>query len=545
MRNFWIFVLQIILLFLHCTEPHNSKVVASPKSGGIFRIVQTGEVETVDPMRIIFMADWRLASHIYEGLVGIDSAMNIQPLLAEHWQVLDGGRRLQFTLRQDAYFHDDPCFPDNRGRRVTAEDVLYTFERLAANSDICPNRHLFTGKITGLDDFQNDRADSISGIRILDKRLVEFRLTNSFTTFLKILASPTAFIVPREAVEYYGEGFSHHPVGTGPFRLVRWRPFEEIQLARHEHYWQREKGVQLPYLDAVNIRFSSNASLAFSEFLKGESDLFRADEQFAKTLSQTVFDSTLYTIYSAPVGLTLRFIGFSLDNDSECAQNKELRQAISEALGRNDLLPEPCIFSPTPAHSLAPGFFLKSARPSQRYNPANAAALFKRYRRQLLASPLLLCSNVDASDVIKAHSILTDLGLPVKLNIHKNRYFNYIINERPDMFRAAFIAGFPDPEDYYGLFYSKSGRDVNLTRYSNPQFDKIFEQSMIEQNPDNRIQQLLELENILREDVPAIFMSHSHPTSYLTPATVHGFSLYFLFPDLRKIYVERDNAGKE
>ncbi len=542
-----VFLLFASIILLHCSSPPSDNDAKSPRKGGTFRMMQTSEIETSDPMRILFSSEWLLASLLYEGLVGYrPNSLELQPLLAESWQRLDNGRRYRFTLRPDVYFIDDPCFPDGRGRPLTARDVLYTFQRLAANADSCPNWYMFGEKIVGLTDFSAGRASSITGIRVLDDRNIEFRLTRPYASFLQTLASPTAYIVASEAIDYYGDNFMHHPVGTGPFRLQRWTPFEKIELARNENYWQSVDGVRLPYLDAATIQFLPDVSLAFTEFLNGESDLFRADEQFSKSLTQTVYDPSQFHTYTSPIGLTVRFFGFSLDNHSAVAQSKELRRAVSLVLTREKLLPEASVFRSLPAASLVPTSFLGSSRFAGYENDRRrAVGVFQRLKTQFKDNPLEIATNVQASDVQAALSILEDAGLSARLENRASGYFQYILQNRPDMFRVAFIPNFPDPEEYYALFYSKSPKDINLTGYANPLYDQILEQSMIEADSTKRQELFIELENILREDMPAIIISHSSSVSYLAPAYVHGFELYHFLPDLRKVYLERGDAASK
>ena len=197
----------------------------------MFRLIYQNPAETFDPPRIAFLPDWEMASLIYEGLVGYgDDAAGLRPVLAERWQELDGGRRWIFHLRGDVFFHDDPCFPGGRGRRFTAQDVIYTFERLANPKTDSPNWYLLAGKVEGIDAFHAGRAFSIQGIRMLDDGRVEFRLTKTYASFLKSLATQIGMIAPREAVEYYGSEFGNHPVGTGPFRLARRKALEQYSF---------------------------------------------------------------------------------------------------------------------------------------------------------------------------------------------------------------------------------------------------------------------------------------------------------------------------
>ena len=501
------------------------------------RIAQTSHIETTDPLRILFSADWQLAILVYEGLVGYKkNSLQLEPLLAESWQLLDNGLGYRFFLRKDVHFHDDPCFPGNTGRQLTAADVLYTFERLAECSKECPNWYLLDGKISGLTDFVNGSADSIAGVRIIDDYTIEFHLTKRYATFLKILASPTTFILPQEAVTYYGENIAYHPVGTGPFRLVRWSPFEKIELTRNERYWKRKDGRPLPYLNGLSVNCYDDVSLAFSAFLKGETDLFRAGEHFSKTLSETMFDSAQYVTLSAPVGLTVRFFGFSLDNLSVYSKDRSLRRAVSLAFDREKLVAGAPAFRSFPAHTLVPDCFFSHIRiPGIKQNVAAARSLLGEHNP---VPPLYICTNIEATDISTLKRELGDVDIPVHMDIRPSAYFPHIMKERPDLFRLAFIPSFPDPEEYYQLFHSSTAKDVNLTGYANPEYDRVLEETMTEMDARKREEKFLELEKILRRDVPAIFVSHSRPVSYIIPKTVRGLQLSFIFPDFSAVYLE-------
>jgi peptide/nickel transport system substrate-binding protein len=506
------------------------------RSGGIFRMTQTSHIETVDPIYILFSADWQLASMIYQGLVGYEeNSLELTPLLAESWEVLDEGRSFRFHIRQDVYFQNNPCF-ENGSRLLTARDIAYTFERLAQHSQKCPNWYLLDGKIVGLDDYIDGRTTGISGIKIIDDFTIDFFLTKPYATFLKILASPITYILPPEAVEFYGENIAFHPVGTGPFRLARWTPYEKIELVKHSRYWKKQDGYALPYLDGVEINFCDDASLAFSSFLKNESDMFRAGEHFSKSLSESMLDSSKYKTYSVPIGLTVRFIGFSLDNSSAWAQYKQLRQAISLAVHRDQLVTRNSAFRSFPAHTLVPKrFFSHTTLSHTAYDTALAKSIL---HEQKILPPLTLCTNVEATDVINLKAALESFDIPLNFDLTQSNFFPHILEKRPDMFRIAFLPSFPDPEEYYQLFHSTTPADVNLTGYANPEYDRLLEQSMTELDAQKREHLFMQLEDILRRDVPAIFASHSRPQSYVVPQTVCGLKFNFIMPDLSAVYLE-------
>ena len=497
----------------------------------------TGSVETCDPLRILFISDWQIASHVYEGLVGYKkNTAELQSLLALKWEEKENGLRYIFTLRKNIYFHDDPCFENGQGRQLTAQDVIYTFERLARYADECPNWYLLAGKIEGITDFAQGRTNAISGIRILNNNRIEFRLTKSFATFLKILASPITYIIPQEAVEYYGENFAYHPVGTGPFRLVLWKPLQELQLIKHERYWRKgaDKSA-LPKLDALHITLKSDAAAVFSEFISGENYLFCVVNKLTGSLVKTLPQPERYTTIRAPLGLITRFFGFSLQSDSPFAKNPELIKAAALSFDRNQIIDVEQTNLVFPAESMVPPFFLRTNSANwYNYDISAAQDIVKQYQHKKIRA----MSNVDGEDVQGLVKGLRSAGFDVELDIQKTNYFQSIQQEQPDLFRVAFAPGFPDPEEYYSLFYSKSSEEVNIFGYKNPTFDELFESALVEHDPEMRRDLFLEMEKVLKNDVPILYISHSKPHDYLIPDFVQGLTFHFLLLDFSEVTLE-------
>ena len=510
-----------IACLIACASPESRKQFESSEARHTFQLVQTGALETLDPVDVIYMADWQIASLCYEGLVGYArNSSGIQPLLASGWEVGKGGLEYIFTLRDKLFFQDSPCFEQGRGKRLSTDDVEFTFERILSRSEDCPNWHLFDGKIRS--------------IKVLDSLRIQFVLTRPYAAFLKILASPTAYIVAKEAVAFYGDFFSHHPVGTGPFRMVSWKPFQAMEWMRHERYWRRDsENRRLPYLLQINIQLGSNPTVAYSEFLKGTNWLFRVDERISKNLFHQVYDPETYNMLTAPLGLTTRFFGFSLDGNSCFAHDSRMRRAIALAFKQSDSTGTKHVST---AFSFVPSYFLKPFKPEWfSHNPDSAARLLEKGCPE---PGLTLVSNVESESIFALRESLAGLPLDFNCDIKPTRYFQTILNDRPDLFRVAFLPSFPDPEDYYALFYSKSTADVNLTGYASPAFDALYEAALIEQDADKRIQLFMKMEALLKNDVPALYISHGKPTIYLTPRFVSGLTMRFTLLDFSEVRLD-------
>jgi len=445
-----------ILVWMSCCSVEQDVLNTEKKStGGTFKMALSSSPETLDPQRILFYRDRQVAALIYEGLVGYGEELGaIRPLIAESWEELDGGRRWIFKIRQNVFFQDDPCFPQGKGRKLVPEDIVYTFERMAGNETVW---YLLANKIEGIDEYTNKRAAAISGITILDDRHIQIQLTKPFVSFLKILASHTAYIVPREAVAYYGEHFGEHPVGTGPFHLVRWRPLQGFLLVKNKNYWRRSPdNLALPYLDAITIRLESSLSQVFSEFLKGESHLLEANERLFRNLKKETLHPDLLHVAAVSPGVGIRFFGFSLDTDSPFHRNKSLRKAVAMAFNRNELSGKLSGVNFLLSTSLSPPFFLNNPKNLwHAYNPQNAKEIFSQYRPLLDGRPIHIASNLEYPSVKVLLKSLAQCGPAASIQVHSLQYHTFIATDRPDLFRVSFIPSFPDPEEYFSLFYSK------------------------------------------------------------------------------------------
>ena len=522
-----IIILSILLLQLACTTEQKQATTQSNKT---LQVILASSPENLDPQSLIFTADWQAAALVYEGLVQFtENDRTLQPLLAESWQVLDGGKRLVFKLREDVFFHDDPCFPNGKGRKLTPKDVVYTFEQLARAKD-CSKWYLFAGKIMGIDDFREGTAKKIEGITILDDHRIQFELTRPYVAFLKILATPTAFIIPREAVEYYGENFKEHPVGTGPFRLVRWKPFEEMVYVRNENYWRFAQNRQrLPVLDGVKFRLISNYSLGLAEFLKGDNHFLTITHQDYLRLQADPSFSQNFQVAGVSQGLTVRFFGFAMDKPTTLAQNTQLRQALAMSFNRQRIVSEVLHDVYKIAHTLVPPHLLgisKSNLPEfHPFNPEQGRKIVNQLNTEVKADSFEFWANIETRGGDSFIKESREIGVPITFHHVPAGYYPSIINERPDVFRVSYHPSFLDPEEYYVLFYSKSDPSINLCGYKNPEFDAVLEQTMVEQAPQKRQALFLQLEAILRKDVPAIYLHHNPDRYFIAPKNVTGLKL--------------------
>jgi ABC-type transport system substrate-binding protein len=267
-----------------------------------FRVAETG----FDPAKINDIYSLAITGHIFEAPYAYDhlaQPAKIKPRLAaglpEHspdyktWTV---------KLRSGIYFADDPAFKGKK-REVTAQDVVYAFQRIADPANKSPNWGVVDAAagFIGLAEVRQAALDGkkpfdfdapIEGLKAIDRYTVQFRLRAPRPRFIELLASPDRYgVQAREAVEFYGDKVDGHPVGTGPFKLKQWRRSSQIVLERNADFRDERydaepaaddvegqamlaklKGRKLPMVDEVRISIIEEAQPFWLAFLNRELD---------------------------------------------------------------------------------------------------------------------------------------------------------------------------------------------------------------------------------------------------------------------------------
>jgi peptide/nickel transport system substrate-binding protein len=141
------------------------------------------------------------------------------------------------------YFHDNEAFPNGKGRKMTAHDIVYSFNRIIDEKTASPGAWIF-----------NDRVDSTKPFEAINDTLFELHLLRPFNPMLGILSMQYCSIVPHEVVEKWGKDFRSHPCGTGAFVFQQWEEAVAITYRKNNQYWEKDsEGNQLPYIDVFII----------------------------------------------------------------------------------------------------------------------------------------------------------------------------------------------------------------------------------------------------------------------------------------------------
>jgi ABC-type transport system substrate-binding protein len=551
-------------------------IVTTQATAATIRGYREGEAVTLDPMQLNDAESGAISFSIFSSLLTFHYLKRpkvlVPDLLEKMPEKLSSGL-YRFTLRKDARFHDDACFPGGKGRSVESQDVAYSLKRFADANVNMFNYQFFEGLIKGLDEFRAasqqpgfsfEKAEII-GVRIIDR--YTFTLNFSKESPLNFYRLAYASIVPREAVEKYGRDFGRHPVGSGPFMLKEFPRRGTVVLERNPYYYRtypsdgnpgdREKGFldaagrKLPLADRIELPLIEEAQPRLLNFMAGKLDYLRVDsDTFNANLqgspgSYSFKDKKLAEMASiqSEVSDTLSMLRFSM-KDPLVGVNRKLRKAIATAI---DLQAYLGVMQPgvgIPADSVVPPLFAGSSKET-----GSAWHKFsKDEARKLLSEagypggkglPELSIDFGTATQKSRRtfeflrHS-LDQIGIKLKANFHQT-YGSLVKQLESGNFQMSFVAWTPaysDAEGLYMLFYSKNMPPMpNYSFYRNPEYDRLYEASRDMPNGPERYRLFSEMDRILKEDVP-LAMPYFRADVYLASKRLPNLRGYPTFDHL-------------
>ncbi len=425
---------------------------------------------------------------IFSGLVRLDKTLQIQPDLAERWEISDDGLKFTFHLNPQATFHD--------GRAVLAEDVKYSLERALSPDTASVVAENFLGDIVGAKDVSRGRATEISGLRIIDDVTIEITIDAPKQYFLFKMSYPTAFVVDSRQIKSNPDRWTQKPNGTGPYMLEEWSLSERFVL---EAYDRHHLGA--PTLKTVHFDLAGGSSLVAYE--DGDIDITGIGLDDLDRVQDP--DGELNAEYVQVPKQSLDYIGFNVNVPP--FDDPNVRQAFALAVDRQkiaEVILQDAI--PIATGLLPPG--VPGYTPEDKtypYDPERAQELLaaSRYADDL---PTITLAETGAGATVgpTTEAIVQfwqdNLGVTVEIEqAEAATFFNDIDEGRYQMFHLGWIMDYPDPEDILDLLFHSASRQNN-TRYSDPEVDAQLEAARVERDTEARIAIYQDVERKLIED---------------------------------------------
>lgn len=504
--------------------------------GGVFNANESESLRGLFPLGITQAASQRIAAQVYEGLVAFDQEdLSLAPALAESWTVDASGTVYTFFLRKGVRFHDDPCFPDGKGRQVTAEDVVRCFKALCTYQQNNLMFWLVQDRIVGAD--EHHRASQagtapkdIQGIEMVDEHTVRFTLTAPWPGFLQALAHQGTWVYPEELVTHYKTAAQWRMVGTGPFRVKTFEEGDVLILERNPDYWGTDGfGNRLPFLDAVRYTFVQDKKRELEEFEKGNLSMVY-ELPVERTDVLRTFSDGRYQVQDVPAFIT-QFYGINARRAP--FTDLRVRRAFAMAIDRRFLVDSVLkgLGYPAIRGVVPPGFvgYPYDSVPEALFDPASARALLAEagYPNGKGLPTVHLQVNSGFGYVEVATSVQsmleTHLGARVVTSmLPLDQHYQRIENGQTLLWREGWIADHPDPENFLALFHGKHvpsdtslPSTLNSTRYREPRFDALFIEAQRTTDQATRMQFLARAERVLMGDAIVIPLYHERSVRLL------------------------------
>jgi oligopeptide transport system substrate-binding protein len=570
----------------------------------VYQYYMPDEVRSLDPQVAYDQVSRRILEMVH------DTLLEYHPMKTDPYEVKDGllaavpqpepqpdGTVTYLCqLKPGIFFHDDPCFPDGKGRELVAADAHYAFQRLSDPAGQSPIFANLADYIAGMNDaFQAAKtagkydydAMRIRGIEVLDSHRFRLHLLKPYPQIVYWLAMHFTAPVAREAVEYYdgrehpdGPGgktvtrplFKFHPVGNGPFRIESWVRDQRFRLVRHEGYhttvfpsdgWPPEMeatnrpyaGRPLPLVDEVQVTIFRELLPAWVLTRQGYLDSYGVMKDAVNSIVTTAKEiSPELAARGMRLGqkneVSTFYISMNMQ-DPVLGANKKLRQALScsyDPRGYSEMLYGGV--APTAQQLLSPGIYGYQKDFKNPYGPdlekarrLIAEAGYPGGRDPRTGQPLEIVMDVTATGAeerqLAEYEQRQFEQLGIKVKVVENTFARMLEKEDQGNFSMAAGTGwgadYPDPENYFFLFYSKnfppSGK--NITRYQNAEFDRLFEQMATMLDGPERLKIVHRMNDILIEDCAVILNFHKAYYTVRPPWTVTTHQNSMLEPGIK------------
>ncbi len=478
LKRLSLIILALMTLFTSCQK-------SEQKESNIIVMAIPVDPDGLDPQATASASTFQITSNIYETLVTVDEDGIIIPSLATSWMIGDDGLSITFKLRDNAAF--------SNGNACDADAVIASFNRLKSDISVRKN------------DYKN-----IKEMEAVDKSTVVFYFEELDVASLESFAYPWAAVVDAKA-----DNLKNNPVGSGPYMLSSWMPQESLVLSRNKNYKGQVEN------DGIRFVVMPDFTAQITALKRGEVDIILITGDLADAI-----DKDSFNIIEAPGnGLQL----MAMNNKNEALSDLRVRQAINYAVDKKALIDAVWNGYGIEIGSHYPVVLKEyvDCAGTYSYDPDKAIELLKEagYYNKLelrMDLPKNYQEYVNAGLIIAA--ALEKVGIKVNVNIVEWAYWlsevyagrNYDLT----------VVGHTGRLDAYALLAKyKSDGNENYFNYKNDRVDEYLHLYKTEKNEEKRVSFAKEIQKILAEDVPALYIQDPIQL-YVTKKNIEGFKNY-------------------
>ncbi|MDM1251473.1 ABC transporter substrate-binding protein [Acinetobacter johnsonii] len=496
----------------------------------VFPVAETG----FDPAGVHDLYSAHVNGSIFETLFTYDylaSPAKLVPRTAAALpEVSADGLTYTIRLQKGIYFAADPVFKGKK-RELTSTDYVYTFKRLMDPSLRSPNSWLLDGRILGMDTLLKQAQktgkfnydQSVAGLQTPDRYTLVIRLTSPDQNFPMLLAHQPTGAVAREVIEKYRDkaGFvMGHPIGTGPYMLSRWTPGSRIILKANPDFrsfvWNFKastpedqkivkamQGKKMPQIGEIDIQVMEEGQSRWLSFIKDEVDLFALDGELTvqalqdgKLKPELVKKGVQLSRITDP---SIDYHYWNMQNPIVGGLSKDkiaLRRAMAMAFSADNYInilqkgDSQKLQAPIPSGVVG---YDPNYRSSIPYSVKAANLLLDRYHYKVAADgwrtqpngkPLVIEMTLSGNNLRSQQQAefwkKTLDSIKIRMTTKSMPFAEALKLEKQckTMFKAsAWIADYPDADNFMQLFYGKNIKITNNGCVKIPEYDRLYEQA--------------------------------------------------------------------
>ncbi|MBT2544172.1 ABC transporter substrate-binding protein [Streptomyces sp. ISL-44] len=468
-------------------DTKNAAESDTPKRGGTLRAAFAGggANETLDPHAANLFVDAARAKALYDKLADFGADLAPVPRLAERWEPNEALDTWKITLRK-ATFHD--------GRPVTAEDVLYSYRRIA------DPKGTFRAKASL-------EPIDLAASRALDATTVEFKLKRPYAEFPNVLAAFGAYIVPKGTTSF------DKPVGSGPFTFGSFIPGKSLVVKRNDNYWEGA-----PHLDEVEFVVATEESARTSALLGGQ---VQYAHELSPATARTHEGKGKIEVIRLP-GSSMQ--GFVMKTDRPPFDDKRVRQAFFLIADRKELVDGALSGAGEVGNDLfGKGYqYYASDLPQRIQDLERARALLKEAGADNLKVTLdtapAATGFLEAAGIFKEHAAKAGVTVEVKVG-NKDTYWKDILDNGTF---ASYRSGAMPIESHISQRLL-TGSTTNATKWQQKDFDDLYQQAQSTRDEKERAVLYERMQRRLHDEGGFLIWGFADWIVATAP-TVHGVS---------------------
>ncbi len=536
------FILVTLLAFAACTKNKNRTDTIS--------ISLEQEIATLDPANCYDTVCWIPVAQVYEALYEFEylkRPYSLRPLLAESMPTVSRDRLIYtFRLKKGIKYHDSEFIP--KGREVKAIDFVNQIKRLAFKGSRSQGWFLFDGKVKGFNEWRESVGTDLNkffsvevpGVRAIDDQTFVIELIKPYPQILWAMTLNFTSPVPEEAIRKTNNDFSMKAVGTGPYSIVSYNPNQEVTLKRNPDYktsvypgegdryanengLMKDAGAKLPFVENIKLQVIKESQTDWLNFMAKKTDMINLKKDHydlalnpdGKLRSEVTKENI--QLQASPT-LIYWWINFNM-KDPLFGKNLNLRKAIAHGVNTEKYIE---IFTRSVAQKAnsiyppgIPGYSPSSELP-YKYD----LELAKKYLADAgfpggKGLPKITY-DVRGTDTRKrqmgefVQQELRNLGIEIEVRL--NTFPTFLEKSRNgdlQFWQGGWVMDYPDSENVLQLLASSNIGGSNSSLYSNPEYDKLFEELRLLEDGAQKFSIMGKMEKIVNADLPWIMQYYS------------------------------------